>query len=390
MTNRIYLDNAATTRVTEPVAQAMLPFLTEVYGNPSSIHSFGREARRAVEAARTQVANAIGAQNNEIYFTAGGTEADNWAIRGAAHARKDKGRHIITSSIEHHASLHACESLEKEGFELTYLPVDEYGMISVGQLEAAIRPDTILITLIAANNEIGTIQPVEEIGKLARDKRILFHADAVQAVGKIPVNVDAWGVDMLSLSAHKFHGPKGVGALYIRSGTRINPLIVGGAQERAQRAGTENVACIVGLGVAIERATKALEHNNAVIAELRDRLEQKILDRVSDVKLNGHPTQRVSNITNLSFRYIEGESILLNLDMKGVAASTGSACASGSLDPSHVMLAIGLSHERAHGSVRFSFSEENTTDEVDRAVEIVKEAVERLRAMSPLYTNPNH
>lgn len=383
--NRIYMDNAATTRVTEPVAQAMMPYLTEVFGNPSSVHGFGRDARKALDHARAQVAQALGAEPREIYFTGCGTESDNWAIRGAAYAHKNKGNHIITTTIEHHAVLHTCEQLEKEGFEVTYLEVDENGLIDLKALEAAIRPTTILITVMAANNEIGTLEPIEEIGSIARAHNVLFHTDAVQAIGSVPFNVKRMNIDMLSLSGHKFHAPKGVGALYIRSGVKIDRLIRGGAQERGQRAGTENLASIVGMGRAIELATQNLEAHNAKLSALRDRMVQGILDKIPEVRLNGHPTLRLPGNVNVSVRYIEGESLLLSLDLKGIAASSGSACTSGSLDPSHVLLAIGLPHEIAHGSLRFSLSEENTEAEVDYVVDTLQEIVDRLRAMSPLY-----
>lgn len=383
--NRIYMDNAATTRVSEPVAQAMMPYLTEVFGNPSSVHSFGREARKALDHARAQVAQALGAEPKEIYFTGCGTESDNWAIRGAAYAHKDKGDHIITTTIEHHAVLHTCEQLEKEGFEVTYLDVDEYGRVDVKALEAAIRPTTILISVMAANNEIGTLEPIEEIGRIAREHKVLFHTDAVQAIGSVPFDVKRMNIDMLSLSGHKFHAPKGVGALYIRSGVRVDRFIRGGAQERGQRAGTENLASIVGMGRAIELATQNLEAHNAKLSALRDRLIQGILSNIPEVRLNGHPTMRLPGNVNVSIRYIEGESLLLSLDLKGIAASSGSACTSGSLDPSHVLLAIGLPHEIAHGSLRFSLSEENTEAEVDYVIDTLREIVDRLRAMSPLY-----
>ncbi len=383
--NRIYMDNAATTRVSEPVAQAMMPYLTEVFGNPSSVHSFGREARKALDHARAQVAQALGAEPKEIYFTGCGTESDNWAIRGAAYAHKDKGNHIITTTIEHHAVLHTCEQLEKEGFEVTYLEVDEYGLVDVKALEAAIRPTTVLISVMAANNEIGTLEPIEEIGRIAREHKVLFHTDAVQAIGSVPFDVKRMNIDMLSLSGHKFHAPKGVGALYIRSGVRIDRFIRGGAQERGQRAGTENLASIVGMGRAIELATQNLEAHNAKLSALRDRLIQGILSNIPEVRLNGHPTMRLPGNVNVSIRYIEGESLLLSLDLKGIAASSGSACTSGSLDPSHVLLAIGLPHEIAHGSLRFSLSEENTEAEVDYVIDTLREIVDRLRAMSPLY-----
>lgn len=382
---RIYMDNAATTRVTEPVAQAMLPYLTEIYGNPSSVHAFGREARKAMEAARRQVAEALGAQPNEIYFTGCGTESDNWAIRGAAEKHKSRGRHIITSAIEHHAVLHACQRLEKEGFSVTYLPVDEYGLVSPQSLKEALREDTILVSIMLANNEIGTIEPIEELSAIAREAGALFHTDAVQAIGSVKIDVNQLGVDMLSLSGHKFHAPKGVGALYIRSGVRIGRLMEGGAQERAQRPGTENLASIVGLGKAIELACADIDGHNQKLAAMRDRMIEGILSGIPEVRLNGHPQKRLPGNVNVSVRYVEGESLLLNLDFKGIAASSGSACTSGSLDPSHVLLAIGLSHETAHGSLRFSLSEENTAQEVDQVVRALSEITERLRQMSPLY-----
>lgn len=382
---RIYMDNAATTRVTEPVAQAMLPYLTEIYGNPSSVHAFGREARKAMEAARRQVAEALGAQPNEIYFTGCGTESDNWAIRGAAEKHKSRGRHIITSAIEHHAVLHACQQLEKEGFSVTYLPVDEYGLVSPQSLKEALREDTILVSIMLANNEIGTIEPIEELSAIAREAGALFHTDAVQAIGSVKIDVNQLGVDMLSLSGHKFHAPKGVGALYIRSGVRIGRLMEGGAQERAQRPGTENLASIVGLGKAIELACADIEGHNQKLAAMRDRMIEGILSGIPEARLNGHPQKRLPGNVNVSVRYVEGESLLLNLDFKGIAASSGSACTSGSLDPSHVLLAIGLSHETAHGSLRFSLSEENTEQEVDQVVRALSEITERLRRMSPLY-----
>ena len=382
---RIYMDNAATTRVTEPVFEAMSPYFCEIFGNPSSVHAFGREARKAVEQARRQVAAALGAQAGEIYFTGSGTEADNWALRGAAYAQKARGRHIITTQIEHHAVLHAAEQLEKEGFEVTYLPVDEDGVVSLEALEKALRPDTTLVSIMAANNEIGAIQPIREAAKLARAYGALFHTDAVQAIGCVPIDVKADGIDLLSLSGHKFHAPKGVGALYIRSGVKLQRLIYGGAQEKTQRGGTENVASIVGMGKAIELAMESMESRNAYVSGLRDRLIEGILRRIPETRLNGHRTQRLSGNVNVSIRYIEGEALLLSLDMKGIAGSSGSACTSGSLDPSHVLLAIGLPHEIAHGSLRLSLSEENTTEEVDYTIDALVEIVERLRAMSPLY-----
>ena len=382
---RIYMDNAATTRVTEPVLEAMLPYLGEIYGNPSSVHAFGRDARRALDAARAQVANALNAKPNEIYFTGCGTESDNWAIRGTAYALKDKGNHIITSAIEHHAVLHTCEQLEKEGFRVTYLPVDEEGIIRLEDLKAAITPETTLITIMTANNEIGTIQPIAEIGAIARENKIRFHTDAVQAIGSVAIDVKAMNIDMLSLSGHKFHAPKGLGVLYVRTGLKLQRLIQGGAQERTQRAGTENLASIVALGKAIELATANIEAHNEKLTAMRDRLIDGILGTIPETRLNGHRTQRLPGNVNVSVRYIEGEALLLSLDLKGIAASSGSACTSGSLDPSHVLLAIGLPHEIAHGSLRLSLSEENTMEEVETVITTLKEIVERLRAMSPLY-----
>ena len=385
--NRIYMDNAATTRVTEPVMQAMLPYFTEIFGNPSSIHSFGREAHRALDEARSRVAGALGAKPNEIYFTGCGTESDNWAIRGAAYARKGKGRHIITSAIEHHAVLHTCEQLEKEGFEVTYLGVDEYGLVNPADLESAMREDTILVSIMTANNEIGTIQPITELAAIAKAHGALFHTDAVQAIGSVKFDVKQMGIDMLSLSGHKFHAPKGVGALYIRTGVKIERFIQGGAQERTQRAGTENLASIVGLGKAIELAAEKVDEHNAYLTGLRDHMISRILTEIPATRLNGHAEKRLPGNVNVSIRYIEGEALLLSMDIKGIAASSGSACTSGSLDPSHVLLAIGLPHEIAHGSLRLSLSEDNTLEEVDYAVGSLKEIVTRLRDMSPLYAD---
>ncbi|HIQ82871.1 MAG TPA: cysteine desulfurase NifS [Candidatus Pullichristensenella stercorigallinarum] len=382
---RIYMDNAATTRVTEPVFEAMKPYLCEIYGNPSSVHAFGREALTALDRARAQVAGALGASPAEIYFTGCGTESDNWAIRGAAYARKRKGNHIITTQIEHHAALHTCQQLEKEGFEVTYLPVDEYGLVHPEELEKALRPETTVVSIMFANNEIGTIEPVAELCKIAKAHGALFHTDAVQAVGHVPIDVKTLDVDMLSLSGHKLHAPKGVGALYIRNGVRIQRFMEGGAQERTQRAGTENMASIVALGAAIELAVGKLDENVAKIAAMRDRLIERILGEIPYARLNGHPEKRLPGNVNVCFRFIEGEALLLSLDLKGVAGSSGSACTSGSLDPSHVLLAIGLPHEIAHGSLRLTLSEENTMEEVDYAVDALKEIVQRLRAMSPLY-----
>ncbi|MGI6173228.1 MAG: cysteine desulfurase NifS [Christensenellales bacterium] len=381
---KVYMDNAATTRVTEDILEKMLPYLTEIYGNPSSVHAFGREARKALEAARRQVAAGLNAKPNEIYFTGSGTEADNWAIRGAAYANKNRGKHIVTSAIEHHAVLHTCEQLEKEGFEVTYLPADEYGIVHPETLEKALRPDTTLVTIMMANNEIGTIQPIMELARVAKAHGCLFHTDAVQAVGNMEIDVERLDIDMLSLSGHKLHAPKGVGALYIKTGVKIDRFVRGGAQERTQRAGTENLASIVALGYAVEKATSRLDERIAYETKLRDRLIEGIVTGIPDVRLNGHATERLPGNCNVSIRYVEGESLLLALDLKGIAASSGSACTSGSLDPSHVLLAIGLPHEIAHGSLRFSLSEENTMEEVEYVIESLKEIVLRLRAMSPL------
>ena len=382
--NRIYMDNAATTAVAPQVLEAMLPYFTEVYGNPSSIHSTGRDSRRVVDAARRQVANAIGALPQEIYFTAGGSESDNWAIKGAAFAKQAKGNHIITSAIEHHAVLHTCQWLEKHGFEVTYLPVDEFGRVSVQDVENAITDKTILISIMAANNEIGTLQPIAEIGKLAKEKKILFHTDAVQAVGAIPIDVNELNVDMLSMSAHKFHGPKGIGALYIRKGVRVDTFMHGGAQERGQRAGTENLPGIVGMGKAIELATANLAENAARETRLRDRLIDGIMAAIPDIRLNGHRTQRLPNNVNISCRYVEGEALLLRLDLAGIAGSSGSACTSGSLDPSHVLLAIGLPHEIAHGSLRLTLGTDTTDEDINTVLETLPKIVSDLRAMSPM------
>jgi cysteine desulfurase len=381
------MDNAATTRVTEPVVEAMLPYLSGIYGNPSSIHSFAREARKGIDAARARVAAAINAEINEIYFTGSGTEADNWAIRGAAHANVEKGKHIITTQIEHHAVLHTCRRLEREGFNVTYLPVDEMGMISLESLSEAMTDKTTLVTIIAANNEIGAIQPIAEIGALVKTRGALFHTDAVQAIGAVPIDVKDMNIDMLSLSGHKFHAPKGVGALYMKRGVMIPNLIEGGAQERGKRAGTENVASIAGMGKAIEQATADIAGSSARLIELRDALITGIMDNITEVRLNGHPTRRLPGNVNISIKYIEGEALLLNLDLKGVAASSGSACTSGSLDPSHVLLAIGLPHETAQGSLRLSLGDENTMEEVRGVVAALVEITSRLRAMSPLYDN---
>ncbi len=381
----IYMDNAATTAVRKEVLDVMLPYFSEHYGNPSSIHSVGRDAKRAVEAARKQVAAALGAQPQEIYFTAGGSESDNWAIRSAAEMLEKKGKHIITSSIEHHAVLHTCEYLEKyRGYRITYLPVDEGGLVNPQDVKNAIADDTVLISIMAANNEIGTLEPIAEIGKIAKAAGVLFHTDAVQAVGAIPIDVNALNVDLLSLSAHKFHGPKGVGALYIRKGVRMNNLIFGGAQERNLRAGTENLASIVGLGKAIEIAVAELPEYTVKLTKLRDELINGILAEIPDVRLNGDHAHRLPGNVNVSVRYIEGESLLMRLDLLGVEGSSGSACTSGSLDPSHVLLAIGLPHEIAHGSLRLSLGIGNTEEDVQYVLKVLPDVVKDLRAMSPL------
>lgn len=381
---KVYMDNAATTKLSPDVLNAMMPYLTDIYGNASSVHAFGREAREGVEHARNQVAAAINASPDEIFFTAGGTESDNMAIKGVAHKYAKKGKHIITTAIEHHAVLHTCEALEKEGYEVTYLPVDEDGLISVEQVRAAMRDDTLIVTVMFANNEVGTIEPIAEIGALCRERNVLFHTDAVQAVCHIPIDVRAMNIDLMSISAHKFHGPKGIGALYCRKGIVLEPVIVGGAQERKRRAGTENVAGIVGLGAAIERAHKNMSADMARVSALRDKLISGILKDIPHVKLNGHPTQRLPQNVNFSIRYIEGESILLMLDINGIAASSGSACTSGSLDPSHVLLAMGIPHEIAHGSLRLTLSDMTTDEEVDYVLETLTKTVKRLRDMSPL------
>ena len=382
---RIYMDNGATTRVTEPVFEAMQPYFCEIYGNPSSAHNFGYVSRHAVDAAREQVARAINADVNEIYFTGCGTESDNWAVRGAAYENVKKGRHIITTAIEHHAILHTCAQLEKEGFEVTYLPVDEYGFVTPEQLDAAIRPDTTLVSIMTANNEIGTIEPIAELAAVCKKHGVLFHTDAVQAIGSVKIDVKAMGIDMLSLSGHKFHAPKGIGVLYIRKGVRLQQFMNGGAQERNRRAGTENLASIVGIGKAIELATADIDAHNAQLSAIRDHMIGRILKEIPYTRLNGHPTTRLPGNVNVCFRFIEGESLLMLLDAKGIAGSSGSACTSGSLDPSHVLLAIGLPHEIAHGSLRLSLSEENTMEEADYVVDALVEIVSRLRSMSPLY-----
>jgi cysteine desulfurase len=385
MKKYIYMDNSATTPVKKEVLDEMLPYFTEKYGNPSSIYSLGSESRVAAEKAREQVAKVLGADKKEIFFTAGGSEADNWAIKGIALKNKDKGNHIITTKIEHHAVLHTCEYLQKHGFDVTYLDVNEEGLIDIEDLKSAITDKTILISIMYANNEIGTIQPIKEIGEIAKERKIYFHTDAVQAIGNIRINVKELNIDLLSLSGHKFYGPKGVGALYIKQGTKIDNLITGGGQERTKRAGTENVPGIVGLGKAIEIAYENLEEKNEKLTNLREKLIAKIQENIKYVRLNGHRTKRLPGNVNFCFEFIEGESLLLSLDMEGIAGSSGSACTSGSLDPSHVLLAIGLPHEIAHGSLRLSLGVFNTEEEVDYVVEKLVDIVDRLRKMSPLY-----
>ncbi len=385
MTKLIYLDNAATTRVKKEVYQAMEPYATEYFGNPSAIYSFAAESRKAVDKARGIMAEAIGAKREEIYFTGGGSESDNWALVATAEAYAGKGKHIITSVIEHHAVLHTCEYLEKKGYEVTYLGVDEQGLVDLEELKQAIRPDTILVSIMAANNEIGTIEPLKEIGAIARERGVLFHTDAVQAFGHIPLNVEEMNIDMLSASGHKVNGPKGIGMLYIRKGVKIGSFIHGGAQERRRRAGTHNVPGIVGFGKAIELAVTHQAQTTAQVSKLRDYLIERVLAEIPYTRLNGHRTNRLPNNANFCFRFVEGESLLILLDQNGICGSSGSACTSGSLDPSHVLLAIGLPHEIAHGSLRLTLSQETTKEEIDFTVEKLKEIVERLRSMSPLY-----
>ena len=381
----IYLDNAATTKCAPEVVEAMLPWFSEYYGNPSSVYELAGKSKEAVDEARRQIAGVIGAKENEIYFTAGGTEADNWAIKAAYEACKEKGNHIITSKVEHHAVLHTCQWLEKQGARVTYLDVDENSIIRLEDLERAITPETILITIMAANNEIGSVMPYKEIGMIAREHGILFHTDAVQAFGQLPIDVEECGIDMLSASAHKINGPKGCGCLYIRRGVKIRSFIHGGAQERKRRAGTENVPGIVGFGKAAQRAAATMEERTAKERRMRDYMISRIREKVPYCRLNGHPTLRLPNNVNFSFQFIEGESLLIMLDMEGICASSGSACTSGSLDPSHVLLAIGLPHEIAHGSLRLTLNEEITEQDVDFVVEKIAQIVEKLRNMSPLY-----
>ena len=381
----IYLDNAATTKVRPEVVEAMLPFYTEYYGNPSAVYEFSTPCKEALAKARETVANSLGAKDNEIYFTNGGSESDNWALIATAEAYASKGKHIITTKIEHHAILHTCEYLEKRGYEITYLPVDEFGSVSIEELKKAIRPDTILISVMFANNEIGTIQPIKEIGAIAKEHGILFHTDAVQAYAQIPINVDEYNIDMLSVSGHKFGGPKGIGFLYIRKGLKLRSFIHGGAQERKRRAGTENITGIVGIAKAVEIAFATMDERIKHETEVRDYAIKRILAEVPYCRLNGDATRRVPNNINISFQFIEGESLLIMLDMAGICASSGSACTSGSLDPSHVLLAIGLPHEIAHGSLRMTIGEETTKEDMDYVVDNIKEIVTKLRTMSPLY-----
>ena len=381
----IYLDNAATTKTRPEVVDAMLPYFTEFYGNPSSVYDFSAEPKKAIAHARETIAGALGAKPNEIYFTNGGTESDNWALIATAEAYQNKGNHIITTKIEHHAILHTCEYLENRGFSVTYLDVDEYGVVKLDELKKAIRPETILISVMFANNEIGTVQPIKEIGEIANKNGILFHTDAVQAFGHVPINVDECHIDMLSSSAHKLNGPRGVGFLYIRTGVKTKAFIHGGAQERKRRGGTENTPGIVGFGKAVEIAMATMKERTQQEKTLRDHLIERVMKEVPFVRLNGHPSKRLSNNANFAFQFIEGESLLIMLDMDGICGSSGSACTSGSLDPSHVLLAIGLPHEIAHGSLRLTLNEEITMEQIDFTVESIKKIVARLRAMSPLY-----
>jgi len=381
---RIYLDYAATTPTHPEVVEAMLPYFSDAFGNPSSIHSFGQEAKAVMEEARDKIAALIGARSEEIVFTSGGTEADNFAVKGIAWANEGKGNHIITTAIEHHAVVESCKFLERRGFEITYLPLDSYGVVNPEDVKKTITDKTILISVIHASNEVGTIEPVAEIGEIARERGVSFHTDAVQTVGHIPVNVDELGVDLLAMSAHKLYGPKGVGALYIRKGTKIIPFMHGGEQERRRRASTENVPGIVGLGKAAEMAQREMDEEGKRLITLRDKLITGLCQRIDHIRLNGHPSQRLPNNVHVSIEFVEGESMLLNLDLEGIAASTGSACSSGSLEPSHVLLAMGLSHELAHGSLRFTLGRDSTEEDIERVVEVLPQIVAKLRSMSPL------
>ncbi|MFI3231500.1 MAG: cysteine desulfurase NifS [bacterium] len=385
MNKEIYLDNAATTKVRPEVAKVMIDYLEQAYGNPSSIYKIARENKIIIEQNREKVASAINAQKNEIYFTGSGSESDNWAIKGIAESYKSKGKHIITTSVEHHAVLHPCQYLETIGYEVTYLSVDEFGIIDLEELKSAIKPSTILISIMFANNEIGSINPIREIGQIAKENKILFHTDAVQAVGHIDIDVKDLNIDLLSMSAHKFNGPKGIGALYIRRGLKITPLIHGGAQERNRRAGTEDIISIIGMGTAIELAQKELPQEVERLTKLRNNLVDGILKTIPHSRLNGHHEKRIAGNCNISFEFIEGESVLLMLDMLNICASSGSACTSGSLDPSHVLLEIGLPHEKAHGSLRVSLGLFNTQEDVDYLLEKLPAIVQRMRDMSPLY-----
>ena len=385
MGKMIYLDNAATTKTAPEVVEGMLPCFTEFYGNASTVYDFAANSKAAIAKARQQIADVIGAKKEEIYFTAGGSESDNWALKATFEAYKNKGNHIITTKIEHHAILHTCQYLESRGYEVTYLDVDENGVVKLDELKKAIRPDTILISIMFANNEIGTIEPIKEIGEIAKEHGILFHTDAVQAYAHVPINVDEYHIDMLSVSGHKFNGPKGIGFLYIRTGLKLRSFIHGGSQERKRRGGTENVPGIVGIGKAVEIAMANLAERTAYEVELRDYLIDRVLSEVPYVRLNGHRTNRLPNNANFAFQFIEGESLLIMLDMQGICGSSGSACTSGSLDPSHVLLAIGLPHEIAHGSLRMTIGEETTKEDMDYVVDNIKEIVTKLRTMSPLY-----
>jgi len=386
---RIYLDHAATTPTDPEVVKAMLPYFTDAFGNPSSIYSYGQEARGAIEEARTKVAELIGARSEEIIFTSGGTEADNFALKGIAYANEHKGNHIVTTSVEHHAVMEPCKFLERKGFNITYLPVDGYGMVAPQDVKKAITDKTILISVMHANNEVGTIEPIEEIAKIAKEAGAYFHTDAVQTVGHIPANVDELGVDLLSISAHKFYGPKGVGALYVRKGTKLAPFMHGGEQEKRHRAGTENVPAIVGLSKAVELAQEVMSQETEQLTYLRDKLINGLLERIDHIHLNGHPLKRLPNNANVSVDFVEGESMLLNLDLESICVSTGSACSSSSLEPSHVLLALGLPPEQAHCSLRFTLGRGNTEEDIERVLEVLPRVVAKLRAMSPLLKTAN-